>query len=646
MVKKNLKINAQSIRTELKSYEDEPYVCLFEYIWNAYDAGATEVHLNFTKPIESIGTISNVTLIDNGTGWDFNDDATTNNFMSSTKTPVKNKTLPKGKYGRGRYAFIWIADKLEAYSNSRKLTLQPNTNIHIEEVPDAFNGTKLHFVNITDRFSDALNSDCLEKSIIIEFGWFLLQNEERKIYINNELLSVDSIIEETYEYHKSDLTWSLSDNLPDDFYARIIIWKCKPTEYSKFYLINVNGEEIAKYNTGLNKKSDDFWHSVYIKSSNFVSEDYLSDCSDDLQYSFDFSNNNRLLKQITSFFKTELTKIRKPYLQQQSMKIYQTLVVDNVLPDLNEFGIYDTASFGELLRTVYTITPSLFTNRNSQEKRFICATFAGLLSTQDNNLIKIVLEQLQELTDEEKNDLLDILQRTRLSNVVATVREIDRRLDVIDKLETLLVDHEKETLEVKHIQKILDDNFWIFGEQFRLFSSTEGALKNTLTRYASEILHIESPELENQPTGEVDLFLTKTEYSSETCQRNIIVELKRASKELGKKEYDQIEEYMEKIKHENLCNGENQFWEFYLIGKNYNSHIADKIETAKPHGEVARGLCCFINDGHYKIYVRKWSDILEVEWKNKMKYLKDKLSIRSHPTLLTPTEITNSLTNY
>ena len=41
---------------------------------------------------------------------------------------------------------------------------------------------------------------------------------------------------------------------------------------------------------------------------------------------------------------------------------------------------------------------------------------------------------------------------------------------------------------------------------------------------------------------------------------------------------------MEKISKENLCNGDNQYWEFYLIGKNFNDHICDKIDSAKNHG--------------------------------------------------------------
>lgn len=585
MGKKDLKINAQSIRTELKSYEDKPYDCLFEYIWNSFDAGATEVRLNFTPPAEGIGSVRDVVLTDNGNGWDFDDEATTNNFMSSTKNPEKNKTLPKGQYGRGRYAFIWISDKIRVYSKSKRLILQHDTKIQTDNHDKTEGGTKIEFIGVNDTFSDALMSEGLQHALVLEYGWFLLENEKYKILVNDEPLCIDSIIKKTVEYKKEELPEQLQQRVDDDFYAKIIVWKEKPSEFSKCYFIDNQGNELTKLNTGLNKKSDCFWHSVYIMSSLFTNDEIeLADDDTNNQYNLEFDSNSRIKRQIIKYFKTQLIDIRRPYLKEQSDLMYDNLVDDNAIPNLAEFDIYDEFSFGELIKTIYTISPSLFTNKSSSEKKFICATFAGLLSTQDNNLIKVVLEQLQELSDEEKRDLLDILNRTRLSNVISTIKEIDHRLEVIDKMKILISDFEKETLEVKHIQKILDENFWLFGEQFRLFSSTEGALKNVLYKYASEVLHINDPELSNNPTGEVDLFLTKTESFGDLCQHNIIVELKRASKLLGKSEYDQIESYMEKISEENLCNGENQYWEFYLIGKNYNSHIEDKIDSAKNHG--------------------------------------------------------------
>ena len=642
-----LKIDAKSIKTTLKSYEDEYYKCLFEYIWNSFDANATEVKIDFEPPKEGFGYAGNVTITDNGNGWDFNDDATTHNFISSTKKPRKDHTLPKGQSGKGRYVFIWLSNKLYVFSKGKKLTLQHDTMITIGDSEFTQDGTQLKFDGIYPGFSDALLASSLESHLVMEFGWFLLENSNYQILINGIKLNIDKYIKDTKEYPL--------DSFPDDvkkyfkgnnLVAKIIIWKEKPSEYSKFYFLNVSRVEILKQTTGLNKKSDHFWHSVYITSKLFNSAaDVIDDNEESPQNELALSDIkiNRLKNKIIDFLKKELVKIRKPYLISLSDDMLEDLKEKNLIPHLSDFGIYDDESYDDLLKTIYTISPSLFTKKSDAEKKFICATFAGLLATEDNVLIKVILEQLQELTDDEKEDLLGVLKRTSLSNVIKTIKEIDHRLDVLDKLKVLLSEYKKETLEVKHIQKILDENFWLFGEQFRLFSSTEGSLKNVLIKYAKEILEIEDPELENSPNGEVDLFLTKTESIGEINQQNVIVEIKRASIKLGKKEYDQIEGYMEKIVAENLCNGENQYWEFYLIGKDYDEHIRNKIDSAKNHGQKEKGLSFSINDGRVKIFVRKWSDILEVEWGNKMKYLKEKLKIQAKQAKDSPQEITEDL---
>lgn len=642
-----LKINEKSIRTELKSYKDKPFDCLFEYVWNSFDAGSTEVKLDFEIPKEGIGYVSNVKITDNGKGWDFDDDATTNNFMSSTKNPRKNNTLPKGQYGRGRYAFIWISEKLIAFSNGKKLTLQHNTEIKKEDSNFNQNGTQINFEIISEGFSNILISDNLHQNLILEFGWFLLENEQYKIAINGLNLNVYDYIKTSKEYLANSFSEKLKKELDEGFVANIILWKEKPSEYSKFYFLNESNIEILKQNTGLNKKSDDFWHSVYIKSTLFNSLDGIIEEEDETpQTNLTFGDKKviRTKKQIIAFLKEELVKLRKPYLIIQSDSLLEELKEEKLIPDLPAFGIYDEESYDDLIKTIYTISPSLFVGKSKPEKKFICAAFAGLLSTQDDVLIKTILEQLQVLSEDEKDDLLRILKRTTLSNIIKTIKEIDHRLEVIDKLKFLVSEHQKETLEVKHLQKILDENFWLFGEQFRLFSSTEGALKNVLIKYAKEVLEIENPELESNPNGEVDLFLTKTESTGEGIQKNIIVEIKRASKLLTEgKEYNQINDYRKRILEQNLCNGENQYWEFYLIGKNYDKGINELIQNAKQHGEKEKGLSFSINDGRVKIYVRKWSDILEVEWGTKMKYLKEKLQIQAKKAKNSPQEITEDL---
>lgn len=632
---KEVKITKESIKTELLSYQDKPYQCLFEYIWNSFDAGATIVDINYILPEGGIGYVSNLEIVDNGKGWNFDEDLNTEKFLASSKseTNSKNKTLPKGKLGRGRFAFIWIAQTLQVFSGKKKITLSHETKYRQEDVDQEIVGTKIYFGTPNEILSSSLIAiDELKKQLLLEFGWFIRQNPLFQVKINQVSINPDDNIKANKIFKKEDFSNDIKDQLDNDFFVEIVLWKEKPSEWSNFYFLNDQRSEIFKASTGLNKKSDNFWHSVYIISNIFSDGDSEDDEVLNQQLDLGDKNKKKLKNKIKKEIKEKLISLRKPYLVEQSEIVIKNLKEEKLLPDLPEYGVYDSPSYDDLLKTIYIISPSLFTGRNNSEIKFICSIFAGLLSSQDNHLIKVVLEQLQELTDEETQDLLSVLERTTLSNIVKTIKEIDHRLEVIDKLKVLISDYEKETLEVKHIQKILDENFWIFGEQFRLFSTTEGALKKVLVKYAKETLKIEDPELDTEPNGEVDLFLTKTEdYNG--IQRNIVVELKRASIKLSQeKEYNQIDSYRKKILDQSLCNSENQYWEFYLIGKEYDKGIAELIDNAKQHGEKEKGLAFSVNYGKVKIYVRKWSDILEAEWGTKMKYLKEKLEIKAKAT--------------
>lgn len=632
---KEVKITKDSIETELKGYENKPYDCLFEFVWNSLDAGATKIEINYTIPETGIGYVDGVEIIDNGGGWELASDQNTETFLSSTKSKesTKYKTLPMGKLGRGRYAFIWLSKKIEVYSKKKKISLTPEIKFTLEDDTYDTRGTKICFVGINESFSSALNAQSnLIREIVINFGWFLKQNPNYQILVNEILIDPSTNIKLSEKLSINDFSENVKKYLKDqNLDIEIVLWKEKPAEWSSFYFLDENRNELFKKSTSLNKKNDNFWHSVYIVSNFFGSYSEVEDEEGGqvgLEFNPEQQNIKRAKSKLLQELKEKIVKLRKPYLIEQSKHLVSSLREEKILPDLQEYGIFDEESYGELIEAVYVISPSIFTSKSDAEKKFICATFAGLISMQDGNLIRKIIEQLQELTEEEKNDLSKILDKTRLSNIVRTIKEIDHRLEVVDKLKLLISEYEKETLEVGCLQEIFDENFWIFGEQFRLFSSTEGAIKTVLDRYAKDILGIENPSVSSISRKELDLFLTQTEESS-GIQKNIIVELKRASIKLTEsKEYLQIRQYCNEVLNESLCNGTSQYWEFYLIGKDYDSGIEGLISSAQTHGEKTRGLTFCDKDGRVKIYVRKWSDILEVEWGNKMKYLKEKLQLR------------------
>ncbi len=646
-----LELTAESIETELIGYKDKPYECLFEYIWNSFDAQATEVSINYSIPESTIGYISDVSIEDNGVGWDFEKEKNTKMFLSSSKFKenTKNKTLPRGKFGRGRYVFFWIANELKVLSSGQSLILKRDTEVNpIVDKTAPTKGTKVVIIGPNLTFSRALVEEkYLINALKLHFCWFLEENPNFNIFVNGKKVDYTTNIEKKVSFTKNDLPKELFEKINDELSIDIILWKNKPEEWSNLYFIDPkSGSEIFVKSSGMNKKGDDFWHSVFIKSEIFstikssdIDTDYQSN-----QLKLYCGDNKDIGVEIIKFIVKKLIELRKPYLFAKSNEFISDLKRSKKMPNLKEFGICDEENFDDLLKTIYTISPSVFVGRNEKEVKFFCATFAGLLSTNNDELIKIILEQLQDLSDQEVIDLKEILKRTKLSNIVNTVKEINGRLDTLTLTSKLLFQYEKETLEVENLQKVLNDNFWIFGEQFRLFANTEGALSKTLRKYAMEILKIDNPDVNTVSRKELDIFLTKTDHSGIDLQENIIIEIKRPSIKIGKKQYLQIEEYATIIKKESICNGDCQSWELYLIGNDYDEYIVDRIESMKNYGEKRKGLVMVYPDKNMKIYVRKWSDILEAEWGSRLKFLKDKLKTQEIiDTCVNPDEITQTI---
>jgi hypothetical protein len=639
-----LQLNKQSIETELKPYRNEPLKAIAEYIRNAFDANAEKVEIIFkSSEWDALSAPTELTIKDNWDWWIF-EKTETQYFLSSNKHSNEDtrSTLPHWKLWRWRYAFVRFADSMQAKSGKKIMKLDSDINISVEDVQENIQWTEVTLLQINNTLLTSLWLE-LQKFLCLEFWWFLAGNNKLSIEINGTPLVIDSIIKEKKSFYKNDFSEKLQTDLNQhNLQVDVIVWNEKPKEYSKFFMFTeLWSSEIFTKTTGFNQQGDQFRHAVYIYSPIFEQNDINEDYNDGNALPLEVSANKKIKQKIFNEVRNKLALIRRPILEANSKKVVENLYIEDSVPNLNDYGIYDKDSFDNLLQEIYVIAPKLFSSNSPKERSFVCNTFAALLSSQDVNLIKKVIEQVFWLEQEDKDKLENLLERTNLASIVKTVSEIQMRLDVIANLESLLFEYKKETLEVRHLQQILNKNPWIFGEQFRLFVDTEWALKDTLYKYATDVLDIQDPEIESTSRKELDLFLVKTSSETEIIRKNIIIEIKRPSITLWKKEYDQIDLYANQILEESICNDPNTYREFYLIGNDYGDDIVRKIENSKNHWEAHKWLTESVLDGRRKIYVRKRSSILLTEHKYKLQYLQEKLKLASKKTANSPDEIVN-----
>ena len=87
------------------------------------------------------------------------------------------------------------------------------------------------------------------------------------------------------------------------------------------------------------------------------------------------------------------------------------------------------------------------------------------------------------LEDEYKDQFAKILETTKLKNVISTLQLIEDRLQTIQALRAVNFDHTLKAGEVKHLQKLIESHYWIFGEEYRFVGAENVKFQEALNRY-------------------------------------------------------------------------------------------------------------------------------------------------------------------
>lgn len=633
-------ISSQGIQ-KIRKYSWEQAIA--EYIWNGLDANANQIDVDFILDEENIELeiYKSISISDNGTGIPF--DEIKIKFGKVLESPkgqssgTDKSTLIHGKNGYGRYTFYSFAEHARwdttYYQDHKYFNFNieiDGSSLHDYGISEAIQvkeesgpGTKVVFTGIDHKLSPKAITDILIPYLKSEFAWYLIVRPDCKTRINGEILTYDDLIAETEEQ-----TIVVIDKKGEDheFNFTYIEWKEKlRDESSRIYMLNSAMELKRSTTTKLNNKGDNFWHSIIVVNDFFDNINiYDSDDEDvtrknlfsDLAEQYIYRN---LIEKLNNF----LSEKRRPFLKKHATRLIAQYESEKVFPDFgnNAWDKIRKSELEDVVKGLYEVQPKIFTGLNLEQKKIFLQLLNELMDEDQRKPLLKIIEAVVELSDDERQDLVKILETTRLNYIVATIKLISDRLLMLNHLRQIVFNHEWGAQEVKHLQVFISKHFWIFGEEYRFVCAEEVKFREALLKYRQEVLGVESTGEIDHPdkNREMDLFLSGKDFRTGT-PLNIVVEIKNPTtiKKLHQKQTSQIEQYMDVILQTDEFNSSKEQWEFYLIGQDYDSIVERKINDKRT------GL---VNEGdNYKFYVKKWSEIVG-DAENRMRFLLERLKI-------------------
>ncbi|WP_340701389.1 ATP-binding protein [Brevibacillus borstelensis] len=634
---RKIQITTKGIKKSLKKFTYLQSIA--EYIWNGFDAKAT--HVDIETIHSELNAITEIRITDNGYGINLNDlECKFTPFFESEKqidpnTQHRNiQSATHGKNGIGRLTFHRFCTEAEWITTYRDGSINRKYSIRVKEnsldiyehdepeVVDTGTGTLVVLKGIT--YPD-VNISEIKKFLCKEFGWFLELHTEKQfaININGERLDYSVIIGEidfiNFHYAPTNIV----------FDVKYIRWDEKMNqEYSKYYFMDAEGNEKYKINTSLNNKGDSFYHSVYIQSAVFNQFDF-GEIQEGQQTLFGYSQNSEEYKFLMESLNKYLREKRKPFLIKFANTVIEDFKVVKAFPDYGKNSWDETrrVELENLIREMYQVEPRIFSKLNVEQKKTFVRFLDLIMDAGEQERLFDILAGIVELSSDERNELADILKTNRLSNIVKTIRLIQDRFKAVNDLRQLVYDDKLMANEVDHVQKFIEKHYWIFGEQYHLVTAAEPKFEEALRRYvhllSGELIdgHIDHPDKRK----EMDIFMVRWDKQIDVI-RNVVVELKHPSIRLGKKQFDQVINYLQVILNQEEFNSSQMQWEFILVGNKLDGtgYIEQLFENAANHGERSRGLA--FKTGKYKVYIKTWADIFS-EFEIKHKFLEEKLQL-------------------
>jgi hypothetical protein len=609
----------------------DPVKALAEFVWNALDADATQVSVEFAR--NALGGIESILIRDNGTGIskaraDHDFESLGESWkLHTSRTPVLQHAI-HGKEGQGRLRFFSLAQKARWSSVYKegdrllKLTIDIDASrLQASEVSEpvaapagAEPGTIVDLGPLKQTY-DWLVGDEARADFSATFAPYVLQYPGTQVIYDGQAIDPTSTIDRTHPFDVKPII--CPGRVVRDMSLRVIEWKAKVAS-RKIYFGGESGVVLGSQAANISAPGFDF--SVYayspffqeIANANLLEFDGLTDP--------DFAR-------VLEYIRDEVGDYFRARQAERSTELIQ---------DLKDAGVYP-----------YEGDPKDEVERRERQVFDIAthavSSYSRDFKKADNPLKKITLRLLREaishnpesvsrilravfnLPKVRQDEFSNLLEKTELGHIISASSLIANRIVALKVLREVVFEpkHRQSIKERGELDVLIRDNTWMFGESFH-FTMAEAGLTKIMNRVSEELALKRTKTKRRKPDGKIgriDSFMGRlVPHANRQHREFFLVELKRPSLVVGRKELDQLEDYVNAILVQPDFINTSTFWNFYLVSSDYDDVVKERVtQKDRPVG-------LYLDKPNHKVWVKSWSELIR-ECEARLDFVQEKLQI-------------------
>jgi hypothetical protein len=590
----------------------KPILALSELIWNAYDADAHRVQVDFEA-----GELTNLALIrihDDGDGIPFEE---ADGFFKSLGGSWKSKGVKTkggrfvhGDKGQGRFKAFSLGETVAWISsaNGKRFSITgQRSNLKKFTVSDAIpTRSKGCTVEITDILKDfqIRGEDGFAEQIRDVFALQLYEDPNFDIIYDGERIDARAAIREVTSY---PITTILADG--SEIAAKLEIVEWKNTVERKLLLCLPGRFNFHSMAPGIHARGFDF--------TAYLTADLFQTMADE--------NREGLVEldpSATALIETAKAKLREHFRKKESersrskiqeWKDAQIYPYEGSAPDpiqRNERQVFDVVA---LNLADYS---SDFDKAPVKQQKLILQLVKAAIETGTSTL-PAILEKVIDLPKAKQDELAELLRKTTLTSVINAAKAVTDRLDFLKALQVLVFDprSKKQLLERSQLHRIIAQESWIFGEEFHLLNDDEDL--TAVLRSHLKLLGKHRTEMAPEPVFDtagnaaiVDLMLSRRVPTATDHERkHLIVELKRPDQPINEDVLSQVKKYAKAVASDDRFQTAGVEWDFLAVSNKFTRDAEmDARQANKP-----KGLIVEYDEPNTKIRVwaKTWGQIIQ-----------------------------------